>query len=161
MIFTKTSLEGVYLITPELKKDARGYFTRIYCQDELKGHAIHFPIVQMNQSKSAQAGTIRGLHMQKAPHSEAKLIQCLQGSIFDVVVDLRRKSKTHGRWLGEILSQAKKISKAFHHIGNLDVDFIEEKNGNIYFIDFNPRFGRLSPFTHLSGCNYLKILSIY
>jgi len=56
------------------------------------------------------------------------------------------------------ISYAKKISKAFRHIGNLDVDFIEEKNGEVYFIDFNPRFGGLYPFSHLSGCNYLKIL---
>lgn len=56
------------------------------------------------------------------------------------------------------VAYAKKISKSFRHVGNLDVDFIEERNGNIYFIDFNPRFGGLYPFTHLSGCNYLKIL---
>lgn len=119
MIFTRTKFEGVYLITPELKKDSRGYFTRIYCQREFKNQALHFLIVQMNQSKSARAGTIRGLHLQKAPHSEAKLIQCLRGSVFDVVVDLRRNSKTYGRWLGEILSEENKkmilVSRGFAH----------------------------------------------
>ncbi len=108
MLFTETNIKGVYSIHPELKKDIRGYFTRIYCKNELSNTSLRLHIVQINQSCSLHAGTIRGLHVQKAPFAEDKLVQCLKGSVFDVVVDLRVKSKTYGKWIGEVLSEKNK-----------------------------------------------------
>ncbi len=104
MIFTKTKIKDVFLVDPELRIDERGYFTRIFCVDELKKQGIKFNIVQINQASSMNKGVIRGIHMQKPPKSEDKFVQCLKGSIFDVVVDLRPKSKTYGKWIGQILT---------------------------------------------------------
>lgn len=104
----QTDIEGAYIVTPELKEDDRGYFTRIYCQRELSGIGVRFPIVQMNQSGSKYKGTVRGIHVQKGAHAEDKLIQCIKGAVFDVVVDVRKGSKTYGRWIGEVLSAENK-----------------------------------------------------
>ena len=117
MIFTKTHLEGVFIVEPEPKVDFRGYFTRIYCHNDFVD--VGFPIVQINQSMSLLKGTIRGPHMQKSPHSEKKLIQCIKGSIFDVVIDVRKNSHTFGKWVGNELSEDNKkmilISEGFMH----------------------------------------------
>ncbi len=104
MIFTETFIKGLFVVEPELKKDARGYFTRIYCQDEFTQHGVDFKIAQMNRSASDKKGTIRGLHYQKKPYDEAKYTQCIQGEIFDVALDLRINSPTFGKWFGINLS---------------------------------------------------------
>lgn len=108
MKFTKTKIKGVYIITPEPREDPRGYFTRVFAKEELKKLGIVFNIVHINRSLSVDKGLIRGLHYQKYPKSEDKIIQCLQGKIFDVVIDLRRNSKTFGQWMGEILDPVNK-----------------------------------------------------
>lgn len=102
MVITKTRIDGVFIIEPEPRVDHRGYFERIYCAKEFK--SLKFPIVQINQSFSKRKGTIRGPHMQKTPHSEIKLVSCIKGSIFDVVVDIRKSSKTYGQWISNVLS---------------------------------------------------------
>ncbi|QQG40373.1 MAG: dTDP-4-dehydrorhamnose 3,5-epimerase [Candidatus Levyibacteriota bacterium] len=104
MKFTETEISGVYIIEPEPKNDHRGYFERIYCLDEFNRKRINFKIAQMNRSLSFRKGTIRGIHMQKSPKSEDKLISCIQGAVFDVVIDLREESKTFGKWIGNTLS---------------------------------------------------------
>lgn len=104
MIFKKTKIEGVFIIEPELKKDSRGYFARIFAKEELKKSGVSFSIVHINRSLSKDKGVIRGLHFQKYPKAEDKIIQCLQGKIFDVALDIRKDSKTYGQWVGEILS---------------------------------------------------------
>lgn len=104
MIFTKTKIEGVFIVEPEAKEDKRGYYERIYCRDEFKRHGIDFKIVQGNRSLTLKKGTVRGIHMQEAPKSEDKFIQCIQGSMFDVLIDLRKNSNTYGQWLGNIIS---------------------------------------------------------
>ncbi len=109
MIFTKSKIDGVIIVTLEPKTDKRGYFQRIYDAAEFKKQRISLGIVQINQSMSIRKGTIRGLHMQKSPKSEYKLIQCIKGSIFDVVIDLRSKSKTYGQWLGKVLEANKEM----------------------------------------------------
>lgn len=106
MIFTKTPIEKVFIVEPEPKVDHRGYFARIYCQNEFVDTG--FPIVQINQSMSLFKGTIRGPHMQKSPHGEKKLIQCIKGSIFDVAIDVRKNSNTFGKWVGNELSEVNK-----------------------------------------------------
>lgn len=108
MILTKTKIEGIYIVEPEPKTDERGYFQRVYDINEFKDHGIDFKIVQINNVMSLRKGTIRGPHMQKAPNSEDKLMQCIKGSIFDVSIDFRKESPTFGQWVGNLLSQENK-----------------------------------------------------
>ncbi len=105
MTFHQTKLDGVYIIEHEPRQDERGYFARIFCQDEFKKAGIDFSLAQASNSFSKKKGTIRGLHFQKEPKAEDKIVQCLKGAIFDVVVDLRQNSPTFGKWIGEELSQ--------------------------------------------------------
>ncbi|WGF88590.1 dTDP-4-dehydrorhamnose 3,5-epimerase [Marinivivus vitaminiproducens] len=97
MIFHDTSLVDAKLIDLEPRGDERGFFARTMCLDEFAGHGIAPEFVQQNMSVSAQAGTLRGLHFQRAPHSEDKLIRCVRGAIFDVIVDLRPGSPSFMR----------------------------------------------------------------
>lgn len=104
MIITKTKIEGVYVLDLEPRSDARGYFARVFAKEELKKNNINFDIVHINRSLTAEKGTIRGLHYQMSPKREDKIVQCLNGSIFDVALDLRKDSKTFGQWVGEELT---------------------------------------------------------
>ncbi|HSD98635.1 MAG TPA: dTDP-4-dehydrorhamnose 3,5-epimerase [Patescibacteria group bacterium] len=119
MIYTKTKIKGVYIIDPQPRGDSRGYFMRVFAKEELKKEGIVYNVVQANRSLTVEKGTIRGLHYQVAPNQEDKIVQCLQGAIFDVAVDLRPKSKTYGKWVGEVLSAENKrmllIPKGFAH----------------------------------------------
>lgn len=119
MIFTKTKIEGVYVIDLELHGDQRGYFARVFAKEELAKYGITYNIVHINRSLTEKRGTIRGLHFQKYPKQEDKIVQCLHGSIFDVAVDLRKNSKTYGKWVGKILSAENKrmlfVPKGFAH----------------------------------------------
>lgn len=108
MIINKTKIEGVYVIEPQPREDSRGYFARVFAKEELEKEGVSFPIVHINRSKTMEAGTIRGIHYQKTPHQEDKIIQCLEGKIFDIAVDIRPKSKTYGQWVGEILNPENK-----------------------------------------------------
>lgn len=85
-------------------EDARGVFQRLFCEDELSGVLTGRRIVQINFSRTAEAGAIRGLHYQRAPHAEMKLVRCLSGRVWDVAVDLRPSSPTFLRWTAEELS---------------------------------------------------------
>lgn len=119
MKFNKTKIEGLYVIDLEPRVDERGYFTRVYCNNELKDIGVKFNIVQINRSFSKQKGLIRGMHYQKKPYEEDKIVQCLQGEIFDVAIDLRSGSKTFGKWYAQKLSAENKklmlIPKGFAH----------------------------------------------
>lgn len=119
MIFNKTKIKGLYVIEPELKFDERGDFARVFCKKELAKEGLTFNIVQINQSLTNKKGTIRGIHFQKEPKAEAKIIQCLRGSIYDVAIDLRKKSPTYGQWVAEELNENNKrmffIPKGFAH----------------------------------------------
>jgi dTDP-4-dehydrorhamnose 3,5-epimerase len=84
--------------------DHRGSLTRLFCADDLVAAGWIWPVAQINQTLTAVRGTVRGLHYQRPPHGEAKLVSCLAGSIFDVAVDLRHGSPTFLHWHGEILS---------------------------------------------------------
>lgn len=119
MIFSPLSLAGVFQITPELRVDSRGSFARTFCVDEFSKNAIDFPIVQANRSVTKQRGMIRGMHFQKAPNEEGKIVQCLRGAIYDVVIDLRQGSATYGKWLSIELNEKNQtmlyIPKGFAH----------------------------------------------
>jgi dTDP-4-dehydrorhamnose 3,5-epimerase len=98
-----TKIKGVYIIEPRLFKDNRGYFFEVYQKEKFKQIGIDMNFVQDNQSMSMQ-GTLRGMHCQLPPYEQAKLVRVLKGRIFDVVVDMRKDSKTYGHWVGEELS---------------------------------------------------------
>lgn len=119
MKFKKTKIKGVFVIEPEPREDARGYFTRVFAKEELKQAGINFSIVHINRSLSREKGVIRGIHYQRKPKEEDKIVQCIQGKILDVAVDLRPKSKTFGKWVSVELSGGNKkmflISKGCGH----------------------------------------------
>lgn len=119
MKFKKTKLEGNYLIDLEKKEDKRGFFSRYFCKKEFSSIGLNTKWVQINNSFSKKKGTIRGLHFQTSKFSEVKLVRCVKGEIWDVVVDLRKKSKTFGKWFGANLSEKNRtmmyIPKNFAH----------------------------------------------
>jgi len=95
---TATPLAGLMLVRRLPVGDARGSLTRLFCADELRAAGWAWPVVQINHTHTRQAGTVRGLHFQRAPHAEAKLVSCIAGEVWDVAVDLRRGSSTWLRW---------------------------------------------------------------
>ena len=104
MIFTETKIKGVYIIEPELLTDERGFFTRSFCKEEFQKHGLETDIVQCNISYNKRKGTLRGMHYQVPPFEETKIVSCTQGSIYYVVIDLRRDSPTFRQWHAEELS---------------------------------------------------------
>jgi dTDP-4-dehydrorhamnose 3,5-epimerase len=102
--FTETAIAGVQLIDIEPHADERGWFGRIYCQDEFEAHGISGTLCQGSISFNPRQGTLRGMHYQAEPYPESKLVRCTSGRIFDVVVDLRPASATFRRWIAEELS---------------------------------------------------------
>ena len=104
MIIKKTEFNDLFVIENTPVKDTRGLFSRVFCKKELS-EICHKEFVQINHSVNFKKGTIRGMHYQIAPFSESKLIRCIQGSVFDVAVDLRKKSPTFLKWFGIVLSK--------------------------------------------------------
>jgi dTDP-4-dehydrorhamnose 3,5-epimerase len=100
----QTKLDGVVIVTPRVFSDNRGSFFESYNRNTLSGHDITTEFIQDNQSYSADAGTIRGLHFQTPPSAQAKLVRVLVGEIWDVAVDIRAGSPTYGQWTGVTLS---------------------------------------------------------
>ena len=104
MKIKQTPLQDAFVIEPEPFMDDRGLFARVFCQQELQ-HIVHNKnIVQINHSLTRQKGAIRGVHFQDPPKAEIKMIKCLRGSVFDVIIDLRKDSPTFLKWHGETLS---------------------------------------------------------
>ena len=104
MRFAETSVVGAQVIDPTPHQDDRGRFMRAWCAREFSEHGIDFLPVQSNMGFSHQKGTTRGMHFQKAPALEAKLVRCTRGTMFDVVLDLRPESLSYGKWYGVELS---------------------------------------------------------
>jgi dTDP-4-dehydrorhamnose 3,5-epimerase len=104
VIFTDLDISGVFLVEPELHGDDRGFFARIWCQEEFKRRGLNDRLVQCSVSFNAKKGTLRGMHYQVAPYREAKLIRCSHGAIYDVAIDLRPESPTFKRHVGAELS---------------------------------------------------------
>ncbi|RZS96968.1 dTDP-4-dehydrorhamnose 3,5-epimerase [Cecembia calidifontis] len=105
MNLQESFISGSFVIKPNKIEDHRGFFSRIYCKEEFGKHNIDFQVEQVNMSFCTKKGTIRGLHFQKSPFEEAKLLRCTHGSIFDVIVDLRPKSPSYLKWFGTELSE--------------------------------------------------------
>ena len=106
MKITETKLKGVYIIEPQVHGDARGWFVETY--NKKKTPQIECEFVQDNQSFSAQKGTLRGIHFQRAPMAQAKLVRCTRGSFMDYVVDLRTDSETYKQWISVELTEENK-----------------------------------------------------
>ena len=102
--FTPTALKGLMVVERQRLADHRGYFSRLFCAEELATVGFSLPIAQINHTLTRQRGAVRGLHFQHHPHAEDKLVSCLRGEIFDVVIDLRSGSETFLKWHAEILS---------------------------------------------------------
>lgn len=119
MTFKETELKGSFIIDLSLLADSRGWFARTFCKDEFLqiGHTKEW--VQINHSFTLAKGTIRGMHYQIAPHQEIKMVRCIAGSVYDVIIDLRKNSETYLRWVGTELSAANKkmlyIPQGFAH----------------------------------------------
>jgi dTDP-4-dehydrorhamnose 3,5-epimerase len=103
MIFTTTELEGVLLITPERIADERGFFAKTWGQDDFEAYGLNPRMVARNMSYNRERGTLRGMHFQRPPHAEAKLVGAITGAIYDVALDLRRDSPSYGRWIARVL----------------------------------------------------------
>lgn len=104
MKITTTSLNGAYIITPEKIADERGFFARAFCRRELEKIGLIPDFVQCNISFNIRKGTLRGMHFQKRPYGEVKIIRCTRGAVFDVVIDLRPDSATYLKWFGATLT---------------------------------------------------------
>ena len=119
MKIKELKLKGAAELNIEKKKDDRGWFTRLFCQEELFPINKKRNILQINSSYSNKKGTIRGMHYQKKPFQEDKVVYCLLGEIFDVIVDIRPNSRTFGKWSSAILSSKKMnavyVPKGFAH----------------------------------------------
>lgn len=110
MIFCKTKLPGIFTIDLERRSDERGFFARTWCQKEFRDHGLNSNLIQCSISLNSKKGTLRGMHYQTAPFAEAKVVRCTAGSIYDVILDLRRQSPTFKQWFGAELSATNRRS---------------------------------------------------
>lgn len=106
MRFTPTVLKGSYLVDLQRLEDERGFFARAWCRREFEHHGLQADFVQSNVGFSHRRGTVRGMHYQRPPHDEAKLVRCTAGAVWDVIIDLRPDSPTYLQWVGAELSAA-------------------------------------------------------
>jgi dTDP-4-dehydrorhamnose 3,5-epimerase len=101
--FSETAVQDVRLVEVNRIADDRGFFARVWCQEEFTQHGIEADWVQANVGRSIRAGTLRGMHYQRDPHAEAKLVRCTRGAVYDVALDLRPASPSYLRWVGVTL----------------------------------------------------------
>lgn len=119
MKITKTKLEGVVIIEPDVFGDSRGFFMESWNKKKMEEAGLFYNFVQDNHSKSTVKGTLRGIHFQKGDKAQAKLVRCVKGAVLDVAVDLRKNSPTFKQWVGVELSAENKkqllIPRGFGH----------------------------------------------
>lgn len=106
MIFAPTPLDGAWLVDLERHEDDRGYFARTWCSREFADQGLESSVVQCSLSYNRTSGTLRGMHWQAAPHEEAKLVRCVRGAIWDVIIDMRPGSPSYTQHYGVELSAA-------------------------------------------------------
>ncbi len=104
MKFNELPLKNAYCIEPETFHDNRGFFERLFCKKELEQIACNKEIVQINHSLTKRRGAVRGMHFQYPPYAEIKMVKCITGKVFDVIIDIRKKSPDFLQWHGEIIS---------------------------------------------------------
>ena len=119
MIFNQTPLKGAYVIDLEKRGDDRGFFARAFCEKEFGSHQLVTKFVQVNNSLSAQRGTLRGMHYQLGAKAETKLVRCIRGALLDVILDLRKDSPTFGQsYSAELTAENRRmmyVPKGFGH----------------------------------------------
>lgn len=148
MIFIDTPLKDSYIIKLEKHEDIRGFFARTFCKKEFKVHNIDFNIVQTSISYNKEKRILRGMHYQSYPYGEAKIVQCLKGSIFDVIIDIRPKSSTCYKWFSTILNDHNHnmiyIPKGFAH----GYQTLENDTLVLYYIDqyYFPEYSKTIPY---------------
>jgi len=115
----ETKLKDVFIIEPAVHGDHRGYFMESYNKNKFEALGLQFDLIQDNHSLSTEVGILRGIHFQKSPKAQTKIVRVLTGAIYDVVVDLRHESETFGQWIGVELSEENKrqlvVPKGFGH----------------------------------------------
>jgi dTDP-4-dehydrorhamnose 3,5-epimerase len=133
MHFQTTKLDGAWLIQLEPARDNRGFFARTYCLEEFAAHGLEIRYPQHSISFSVHRGTLRGMHYNREPHSEAKLVRCVKGAIWDVIIDIRAASPTYRQWeafeLSDRNSSQLYIPKGFAHgfqtlTDNVEVNYL-------------------------------------
>lgn len=119
MIFEELPLQGAYLIDMTPMEDERGYFARTFCAEEFAAHGLGAVVSQCNVSFNRRRGTLRGMHFQAPPHDEQKLVRCVAGAVYDVIVDIRGDSPTRHHWFGVELTASNRrslyIPRGFAH----------------------------------------------
>ncbi|TMG34986.1 MAG: dTDP-4-keto-6-deoxy-D-glucose epimerase [Chloroflexi bacterium] len=110
MKFHSTEVAGAFIVEPEPRRDDRGFLARTFCVEEFGQHGLHFAPVQSYQSRSHRKGTVRGLHYQVAPAAESKLVRCIVGAIYDVILDVRPDSPTYLRSFGVELAADNRLA---------------------------------------------------
>ena len=134
MRFTELPLSGAFVIELEKNEDERGFFARFFCRNEYEELGLDSEILQINNSFSRYKGTLRGIHYQLPPMAEVKIVRCVTGAIWDLIVDLREKSPTFGEWFGIDLSANNRkmmyVPKGFGH-GNIS---LEDNTEIIYLV---------------------------
>jgi dTDP-4-dehydrorhamnose 3,5-epimerase len=135
VIFTQTPIPGAFLIDLEKRADERGFFARAFCENEFSAQGLAARFVQANNSLSRFKGTLRGMHYQLAPKAETKLVRCVRGALYDVILDLRSGSPTFGRSFGAELSAENRrmmyVPKGFAH-GFVS---LQDDTEALYFVD--------------------------
>ena len=135
MIFRKTPLKGAYLVDPGRRGDERGFFARVFCEQEFKERGLSSRFVQVNDSLATRRGTLRGMHYQLAPHAETKLVRCIRGALYDVIIDLRDDSDTFGQHFGAELTAENRtmlyVPKRFAH----GFMALEDDSEALYLVD--------------------------
>src|SRR5215207_1478029 len=108
--FKETALEGAFVIEPERFDDERGFLARTFSESEFAALGIGMPMVESNIAFNTKRHTVRGMHYQRAPHAQAKLVRCTAGAVYDVIIDLRPDSETYARWVGVELTASNRLA---------------------------------------------------
>jgi dTDP-4-dehydrorhamnose 3,5-epimerase len=135
VIFIETKLKGAFIIDLERRNDERGFFARAFCEQEFSQHGLTTRICQVNNSLSVKKGTLRGMHYQLAPKAETKVVRCIRGALYDVILDLRKGSSTFGESYGAELTADNRrmiyVPKGFAHGF---ITLVEDTEA-LYFVD--------------------------
>ena len=105
MNILETNIDGAYIIQNSYIEDERGYFLRVFCNEELKKYNLNFNLIQSNINYNKKKGTLRGMHYQMKPYTEIKIVRCIKGAIFDAIADIRKDSPTYGKHFTVELSE--------------------------------------------------------
>ncbi len=144
MIFTATSIPGAYLIDLEKWGDDRGFFARAFCEREFADHQLVTRFVQVNNSLSARRGTLRDMHYQLAPRAETKMIRCIKGALYDVILDLRPESPTFGQSCGaELTAENRRMMYVPKGLAHGLITLVDDTEA-FYFVDeaYAPEYER-------------------